>query len=108
MAIKEAAQKLQVQFANVDFVSRFGGDEFCIFVKDIPVETIKERLEFTREKLSATYEKLDQSVTITSSIGAAYYHRTEKNVQAIIDEADKAVYQAKEEGRNRVIFKEIN
>lgn len=106
-AIKEAAQKLQVHFANVDFVSRFGGDEFCIFVKNIPVETMQEKLEYIREKLSAKYQKLDQTVQITASIGAAYYHRTEKNVQAIIEEADKAVYQAKVEGRNRVIFYEI-
>ncbi len=106
-AIKEAAQKLQVHFANVDLVSRFGGDEFCIFVKNIPVETIRERLEFTREKLKATYEKANQSVKVTASIGAAYYHCTEKNVQKIVEEADKAVYQAKVEGRNRVVFKEI-
>ena len=68
---------------------------------------MQEKLEFIREKLSEKYHKLDQTVQITASIGAVYYHCTEKNVQAILDEADKAVYQAKTEGRNRVIFREI-
>ncbi len=107
-AIKEAAQKLQVNFANVDLVSRFGGDEFCIFVKNIPVETMKDKLEYMREKLSAQYQKADQTVKVTASIGAAYYHGTEKDVQLVLDEADKAVYEAKESGRNRVVFKECN
>lgn len=107
-AIKEAAQKLQVNFANVDLVSRFGGDEFCIFVKNIPMETMLDKLEYMREKLRAEYHKLDQTVKVTASIGAVYYHCTEKDVQKILDEADKAVYEAKEEGRNRVVFKEVN
>ena len=40
-AIQKAARKLQVIFANYDLVSRFGGDEYCIFVKDIPKETFQ-------------------------------------------------------------------
>lgn len=107
MAIKEAAQKLQLNFANVDFVSRFGGDEFCIFVKNIPIETIQDKLEYLRQKMYAEYHKLDQTVKVTASIGAVYYHRPEKNVQMILDEADKAAYQAKCDGRNRVVFREI-
>lgn len=107
-AIKEAAQKLQVNFANVDLVSRFGGDEFCIFVKNIPVEKMKDKLEYMREKLSAQYQKADQTVKVTASIGAVYYHCTEKDVQIILDEADKAVYEAKSVGRNKVVFKEFN
>ena len=106
-AIKEAAQKLQVNFANVDLVSRFGGDEFCIFVKNIPLDTLNDRLEHTREKLVAEYQKSEQTVKVTASIGAVYYHVTEKDVQAILDEADKAVYEAKETGRNKIVLREI-
>ena len=106
-AIKEAAQKLQVNFANVDLVSRFGGDEFCIFVKNIPLDTLKDKLEHMREKLSAEYQKVGQTVKVTASIGAVYYHVTETDVQAILDEADKAVYEAKETGRNKIVLREI-
>lgn len=106
-AIREAAQKLQVNFANVDLVSRFGGDEFCIFVKNIPVETIQDKLEYLREKLHTRYDNLGQTVTVTASIGAVYYHRPEKDVHVILEEADRAAYRAKCEGRNRVVFREI-
>lgn len=106
-AIKEAAQKLQVNFANVDLVSRFGGDEFCIFVKNIPLDTLMDKLEYMRDKLRAEYKKMEQTVKVTASVGAVYYHVAEKDVQVILDEADKAVYEAKETGRNKVVIREI-
>lgn len=106
--IKEMANKLQVNFANVDLVSRFGGDEFCIFVKNIPADTIADKLEYMRNKLSTEYHKLNQTVKVTASIGAVYYHGTETDAQAILNEADKAVYEAKEAGKNRVVFKELD
>lgn len=106
-AIREAAQKLQINFANVDLISRFGGDEFCIFVKNIPAPTMQDKLEHLREKLCTQYQKLEQTVKITASIGAVYYYYPEKNVQTILEEADRLAYQAKCEGRNRVVFKEM-
>lgn len=108
MAIKEAAQKLQVIFANVDLVSRFGGDEFCIFVKNIPAETIQDKLEYMRTKLEVQYQKMDQAVRVTASIGAVYYYCSQKDAKYILNEADKALYEAKATGRNRVVFKEYS
>ncbi len=107
LAIKETAQKLQVSFANVDLVARFGGDEFCIFVKNIPVEKMRTKLDHMKEKLSTQYQKLNHTIDVTTSIGAAYYHGTANDVPAILEEADKALYEAKEAGRNRIVFKEF-
>lgn len=106
-AIKDTAKKLQTGFANIDLISRFGGDEFCVFIREIPVDTMKDKLEYLRRSLCAEYSKDNETVRVTASIGAVYYHRAEANVYTLLEEADKLTYQAKCEGRNRVAFKEI-
>ena len=43
--LTKVASKLQVIFSNYDIISRFGGDEFCILVKEIPLATLEEKLK---------------------------------------------------------------
>ena len=101
------AQKLQIIFANFDLVARFGGDEFCIFVKDIPYETLKNKLEWTVDKLRSTYTNGTEYVDITASIGAAYCSQEDADYQFLLDMADAAVYEAKKKGRDQYIIKNI-
>lgn len=102
--IKDTAVKLQVIFANCDLVARFGGDEYCIFVKDIPSETLADKLNFAIDKLSDIYTNNGIRVSLTASIGAAYCSSPSVGYDELLDCADKAVYRAKEEGRNRYII----
>ena len=105
--ICDMAQKLQIIFANFDLVARFGGDEFCIFVKDIPYETLKNKLEWTVDKLRSTYTNGTEYVDITASIGAAYCSQEDADYQFLLDMADVAVYEAKKKGRDQYIIKNI-
>ncbi len=105
--IRETAKKIQIIFSNYDLVARFGGDEFCVFVKDIPRLTLEYKLEWAVEKLRATYKVKDEQVKITSSIGAAYCFRENASFQEIFDIADAAVYEAKENGRNQFVIKDM-
>lgn len=105
-AIQKSAQKLQVIFANYDLVSRFGGDEFCIFVKDIPIETFHDKLGWAVDKLAEIYENTTDHVKVTASIGAVYCQKEKITYQALFERADEAVYEAKRKGRNRYILKE--
>lgn len=102
--IKDTAVKLQVIFANCDLVSRFGGDEFCIFVKDIPSETLADKLNFAVDKLSDVYTNNGVRVSLTASIGAAYCSSPSIEYDKLLDCADRAVYQAKENGRNQYVI----
>lgn len=106
-AIMEAAEKLQKIFANTDYVSRFGGDEFCLFLKNIPLEKLQEKLEYTRMRLQKDYKKDNVIVKISASIGAVYCHKNELQLDALIEKADDAVYRSKEEGRDRVTLVEV-
>ena len=102
--IKDTAIKLQVIFANCDLVSRFGGDEYCIFVKDIPSETLADKLNFAIDKLSDIYTNNGVRVKLTASIGAAYCSSPSVGYDQLLKTADEAVYRAKNNGRNQYII----
>jgi diguanylate cyclase (GGDEF)-like protein len=106
-AIKEAAARLQVLFANVDLVSRFGGDEFCVFVWNIPKHKLIDKLERLIATMHKTYTDKGESVLITASVGAIYSINTEADFNTMFNLADNALYEAKENGRNQYVLKEI-
>ncbi len=105
-AIQKAARKLQVIFANYDLVSRFGGDEYCIFVKDIPKETFQEKLARTVSKLEEVFSDENAQVRVTASVGAIYCRREKITYDEMFQLADEAVYEAKRRGRNCYVLKE--
>lgn len=100
IAIKDTAEKLQLIFSNIDFVSRFGGDEFCIFVKNIPFETLEDKLKFAVDKLSGEYSDEKNTIVITASIGVAYSVTDKMDFDSFFKFADNALYKAKDMGRN--------
>ena len=105
--IKDVAKKIQLLFANFDLVGRFGGDEFCVFIKDIPRDTLIDRLRFAVKKMEEEYTRDGVTVKISSSIGAAYCKCSHISYKELIDVADTAAYQAKDNGRNCYIIKDI-
>jgi diguanylate cyclase (GGDEF)-like protein/PAS domain S-box-containing protein len=107
VAIKDAARKLQVLFANIDLVARFGGDEFCVLVYDIPKNTLIDKLERIVEIMSVTYTDGAISSNVTASVGAAYCTKQKMDYKTLLDAADSAVYEAKNNGRNCYIIKEL-
>lgn len=102
-AILDAAKKLQIIFSSYDLLARFGGDEFCILVKDIPRQTLEKKLSWALEKLCETYYDDCQSatVTVTASIGVAFTSDLGNDITTLLEGADKALYNAKEQGRNQ-------
>ena len=108
-AIVDAAKKLQLIFSNIDVLSRFGGDEFCVLVKDIPMETLIDKLEWMLEKMAEDYSDNEGNcIHVTCSIGVAYTKECGNDIKMLLECADKALYQAKNEGRNRYFFYRMN
>lgn len=103
--IIDYANKLQTIFANKDIISRFGGDEFCLLIKEIPFYKLQDKLEFTLERLKNTYTDGENSVTVTVSVGAAFCECA-SDVHFALNLADKALYEAKEKGRDCYCIKE--
>jgi len=88
-----------------DVVARFGGEEFCIVLKNInrySAQDILERIRSEVESYSFNVDK-DNYIKFTISIGAVI-HNDEDALEESISEADMMLYKAKNGGRNQVIF----
>ncbi len=103
-AIRDVAFSLTKIFGENDFISRFGGDEFCVFVIDISREKLIEKLEKALQVMTLTYEDQGQAVTLTASIGAVYNLDPKITFKELIELADNKLYEAKENGRNRYVM----
>lgn len=90
-----------------DTVGRFGGDEFCVILRDIEFNQAKLILECIRTKAEVSEVKGVPKLATTLSIGAAIYNDALLSVTKWLSRADKALYQSKHEGRNRVTFADL-
>lgn len=88
-----------------DFTFRYGGEEFLIILADITQEQMPTIAEKVRALLDGAEFKLTdgKAIHLTASIGAAL-HDGHPDYQRTIANADKALYLAKENGRNRVVI----
>ena len=87
-----------------DFVARYGGEEFAIVLRDIDLPTardVAERGMMTVRNLEILYEGLEEPIRVTASMGIARLRSGETST-SWIERADRALYQAKDGGRDRI------
>lgn len=99
--IIEIADELQSIFSNRDIISRFGGDEFCILIKNIAFDNLLDKLDITLKRLLKTYSDNQKEVKVSASIGVAYCEGSTESIIPWIEKSDMALYQAKRNGRNQ-------
>lgn len=105
IAIKEAGKRLQDIFDNYELVGRFGGDEFCVFIKNISKEKLTELLERAVKEMREEHSDGENTIDVTTSIGCAYCIADSAQYQPLLDLADEAVYEAKRSGRDKYIIR---
>lgn len=91
---------------TTDIVARYGGEEFIVILPQTPIEGAnKKALEIVEEFAQQAFEHGYSTVTnhVTVSIGVATNDGSAVHYEQLIDHADKALYRAKESGRNRFI-----
>lgn len=100
--LQEAARRLQVSVKReTDTVCRLGGDEFLILLSSVDVpEDANIVAEEILQSLSQTYLLKEHRLSISASIGIAIYPLHGNNANALVQNADFALYQAKHHGRN--------
>ncbi len=110
----EVAERLKACVREADTVARFGGDEFVVLLSELstqPGEATEQAVAVAdkiRLCLAEPYvlKTAPSAPAIghhcTASIGVAIFHGRDESQNAVIDRADTAMYQAKEEGRNRI------
>jgi diguanylate cyclase (GGDEF)-like protein len=109
--LNQVAQSIKSNFTRAgDFVARYGGEEFAVILPNVDKETalmLAERMRVNVENLKLAYESSATSQAITISVGVTSL-MPEKNtaMTMLIARADKALYLAKEKGRNNVRYSE--
>ncbi|MBH0040636.1 response regulator [Pseudoalteromonas sp. SWN166] len=100
-ALKQVGSLIRSTFSKFT-VARVGGEEFAIILPEIELERGREYFEAFRKKLASyDFSISDKSIKITTSIGLADFQDTSLTQAMRI--ADKALYEAKNQGRNCVV-----
>lgn len=97
--LKEFSNILRKQIRSVDVVGRWGGEEFLILLAETRKDKAKELAEHLRDKID-NYEFIVVK-NITASFGVAEYNDND-TIEKLINKSDKALYKAKNSGKNRV------
>jgi diguanylate cyclase (GGDEF)-like protein len=90
-----------------DIVARYGGEEFIILLPNMPLKTAVNRAEDLRKLIAKHQCRVDENtIMVTVSLGIAGFPKHGRVYEEVIEAADKALYTAKNTGRNRVICME--
>ena len=108
-----AGDRALINFADVvraclrekDIFGRTGGEEFAIFTRVADQSTAARIAERIRSSLEATsFHEAGQELKMTVSIGITLMRGRVGDIEAMLTEADRALYRAKGDGRNRIVF----
>jgi diguanylate cyclase (GGDEF)-like protein len=92
---------------DVDWIARYGGEEFVVFLPETPFEGMLVVAERLRREISEICVRAnDVDIRVTASFGAASHMPVQQSVafsaDYFLDQADRCLYHAKQNGRNRV------
>jgi len=108
LLLQHVATRLKASVRRSDTVARFGGDEFAVILTNTHQRTdglgVAEKI---RQALLVPFELDGNMVSISASIGCSLYPEDSGDPQALIDMADRAMYQVKFSGKNNVMFFKI-
>jgi two-component system, cell cycle response regulator len=105
--LKEMGQLIQSKLVRSnDYFARYGGEEFVLILQVTPIKTATDVAERVRQTIEMhPFSFLDKKFQVTISIGVAE-KKEDDNWENLYNRADKALYQAKQAGRNRVMVAE--
>jgi diguanylate cyclase (GGDEF)-like protein len=110
VVLRGLAQLIVNTVRTTDIVARYGGEEIMVITPSTPVKTAAQLAERLRKAVEEAplaipadlHRELDK-MHITVSIGVACFGRQAVDMKELVQNADKAMYRAKSEGRNRVV-----
>jgi diguanylate cyclase (GGDEF)-like protein len=101
--LKGYAQVLERAMRETDLVARYGGEEFAVICEQTDETGAEQLAHRIREEMAAQLFQSDSGeFQVTCSLGIATYPTHGSNKASLVEAADQALYQAKENGRNRV------
>ncbi len=110
LLLKQVAQRLEFCVREGDTVARLGGDEFVVILEDLSERTLEAATQAEvicnkiLEALNQPYQLTTHYYNCTSSIGATLFNEHDQSADELLKQADIAMYQAKDAGRNAMRF----
>ncbi|AKI01017.1 diguanylate cyclase (GGDEF) domain-containing protein [Hoeflea sp. IMCC20628] len=104
--LREFARRVRGAVRGADLACRYGGEEFVVVMPDTTPEIAAQVAERLRDAIAAAPFKISASgraAPLTTSVGIATLEKGGEAADSLLRRADKALYQAKHDGRNRVV-----
>jgi len=104
IVLKQLASLCHQMLRDVDVIGRIGGEEFAILFPETGSEEAYDIVERLRQAIAAREIPLDdlEPIHFTASIGIAAFNKSDITIDSLLSRADKALYEAKMGGRNRI------
>lgn len=99
--LRMVAQRLRDHVRKDDVVARIGGDEFVIVMPDVKQTAIRAVIDQVIHAIALPYTLSGRSITLTTSVGIAFYPESAHTVDELVAKADSAMYQSKRLGGDR-------
>ena len=102
--LRQVANAVQTELRASDVPARYGGDEFIVLLPETPPKGAVDVAERIRAAIASRPLAINgQQISASVSVGIACYPEDGRTLDALAARADRALYQAKQEGRNRVV-----
>jgi two-component system cell cycle response regulator len=102
--LKEVARLIQQRIRRDEVLARYGGEEFAIILPETTREGARALAEGLRERIEQSrFTFQNEVIRVTISIGVAMLHESDRASMDLIKRADEKLYEAKHDGRNRVL-----
>jgi diguanylate cyclase (GGDEF)-like protein len=109
LVLKRAVAACQQHLHRLDIFGRLGGEEFAILLPDCTAALALQRAERIRQAIAATpLWGETRHVVISASFGIASTDRSGYELRQLVIDADNALYRAKRDGRNRVVYEDAD
>ena len=108
--LKQLAARVSNNLRSFDLVARYGGEEFVVIMPDTNAEIalrVADRLRNHVAQEAFKVEGLETPLEVTVSMGVTTAVKPDETADTILERADRALYQAKSDGRNRAISAEL-
>ena len=104
LILEALGELLKTNIRREDIACRYGGEEFVVVMPGASIKTAEERAEIIRTQIAALRVHYENwKIHVTVSVGVAAYPLHGETGEDVLIRADRALYHAKQEGRNRVV-----